>query len=256
VMLCLAGVLLWARRPRVVGAAAAALVVLWGGLVLTLSQSSFAGLLCGLLLLGALRFTWRAVVPALAALAVAGLVLVLAFPGALGIDLGNAARLDDATSGRYTLIRGGLELAGERPVLGWGSGAFALEYDRHADAGTPPVVSASHTIPVTVAAEQGIVGLVLYLVLLAVALWELLRGAAGDPYRSVVGAAFVAVLVHTWAYAAFLEDPLTWALLAVGTALARARRAAAGGAPVSPGARTPAGPTRPRVTPSASTGAR
>ena len=29
-------------------------------------------------------------------------------------------------------------------------------------------------------------------------------------------------MLHTWLYAAFLEDPLTWVLLAVGTAFALA----------------------------------
>ena len=56
VMLGLAAVLLWERRPRTVWLATAALVVLWGGLLLTLSQSSFAALLCGLFVLAALRF--------------------------------------------------------------------------------------------------------------------------------------------------------------------------------------------------------
>jgi O-antigen ligase len=253
VMLCLAAVLVWARRPRLVAATVAALAVLWGGLVLTLSQSSFAGLGCGLLLLAALRYSWKAVVPALGALAVAALVVVLVFPSVVRLDLGNAARLDDATSGRYELVRGGVELAAERPLLGWGAGAFAEEYNRHADAGTPPVVSASHTIPITVAAEQGVVGLLVYIALLAVALRQLLNRATGDPYRAVVAAAFAAVVVHTWAYAAFLEDPVTWALLAVGTALAQSRETAV---PAMRAARTRAGPTRFRATPSASTGAR
>jgi O-antigen ligase len=255
VMLCLAGVLLWSTRPRLVWATVAGLAVLWGGLVLTLSQSSFAGLLCGLLLLGALRFSWRAVVPALAALAVAGLLVVFVFPGAVGLDLGSAARLDDATSGRYELMKGGVELARDRPLLGWGAGAFAHEYDLHADEGTPPVVSASHNIPITVAAEQGIVGLLVYLALLVVALRQLLHHAMGDPYRAVVAAAFVAVVVHTWAYASFLEDPLVWALLAVGTALARPRTPRTV-VPTTEAARSPDGQTRSRATPSASTGAR
>ena len=255
VMIFLAAVLLWSRRPRLVAAAVVALAVLWGGLVLTLSQSSFAGLLCGLLLLGALRFSWRAVVPALGALAVAALLVVLVFPGVVRLDLGNAARLDDATSGRYVLIRGGLELAKERPLLGWGAGSFAAEYDRHAAAGTPPVVSASHTIPVTVAAEQGLLGLLVYVALLIVALRQLLHGAAGDPYRAAVAAAFAAIVVHTWAYASFLEDPLTWALLAVGTALARPRRPD-GTQATRTVAQSRDARTRSPATPSASTGAR
>jgi hypothetical protein len=38
--------------------------------------------------------------------------------------------------------------------------------------------------------------------------------------RAAVLAAFVALLVHTLAYAGFFEDPITWVLLAVGASLA------------------------------------
>jgi O-Antigen ligase len=221
VMLGLAGVLLWERRPREVRLATLALAVLWGGLVLTLSQSSFAALLAGLFVLAALRFPLHKVLPvALAGVAIA-LIVVLAFPSALRLDLGNAKSLDDATSGRYELMRGGGELAGDRPLWGWGSGAFAEEYLAHGFGERSDAVSASHTIPLTVAAEQGLIGLVVYLALLAAALARLLGGARGDPYRAVVAAGFVAVVVHTWMYAAFLEDPVTWTLLAVGAVLAR-----------------------------------
>ena len=47
--------------------------------------------------------------------------------------------------------------------------------------------------------------------------------------RGAVLAAFVALLVHTMAYAGFYEDPITWVLLAVGASLAHA---AAGDDPV------------------------
>jgi hypothetical protein len=33
-----------------------------------------------------------------------------------------------------------------------------------------------------------------------------------------VAAGFVALVVHTWMYAAFLEDPIAWTLLAIGAA--------------------------------------
>ena len=76
VMLGLAAVLLWERRPRTVWLATAALVVLWGGLLLTLSQSSFAALLCGLFVLAALRFPLRKVLPVVVAALAIGLVVV------------------------------------------------------------------------------------------------------------------------------------------------------------------------------------
>ena len=40
--------------------------------------------------------------------------------------------------------------------------------------------------------------------------------------RAAVLATFVALLVHTMAYAGFFEDPITWVLLAVGASLAAA----------------------------------
>src|SRR5215203_5752073 len=224
VMLALAAVLLWERRPRTAALAGAALAVLWGGLLLTLSQSSFAALLAGLFVLAALRFPSAKVAPAVVAALVVGLVVVLAFPSALRLDIGNAKSLDDATSGRYDLVRGGVELAGDRPLWGWGSGSFADEYLEHGFGARADAVSASHTIPLTVAAEQGLIGLAVYLALLSAALARLLHRARDDPYRAVIAAGFVAVVLHTWLYAAFLEDPVTWTLLAVGPVLARRPR--------------------------------
>jgi O-antigen ligase len=239
VMIALAGQLLWARRPRQVWQAAAALTVLWGGLVLTLSQSSFVALLAGLGVLAWMRFGWRWVAPPAAAAVVVGLVLVLAFPGTLRLDLGSSEALDDATSGRVGLIRGGGELALDRPILGWGSGSFAEEFRRQDKGSGPDAVSASHNIPITVAAEQGLVGLAAYGAFLVLALVRLLHGASRWPPRAVIGACFVALVVHTWLYAAFLEDPITWTLLAVGAALAQAQR---GSSPITSGRSEPSLP--------------
>ncbi len=47
------------------------------------------------------------------------------------------------------------------------------------------------------------------------------RGAGRSPPRIAIAACFAALVLHTWTYADFLEDPFTWALLAVGSALAR-----------------------------------
>jgi hypothetical protein len=45
--------------------------------------------------------------------------------------------------------------------------------------------------------------------------------------RVAVAAAFTAIFVHTLAYAALLEDPLTWALLGCAVSLAAVPRNAA-----------------------------
>jgi hypothetical protein len=52
-----------------------------------------------------------------------------------------------------------------------------------------------------------------------------LRGRAPPPRlvtRAYLAAAFAGLIVHTLLYAAFLEDPITWTLLAAGIVLGRA----------------------------------
>lgn len=206
VMIGLAAVLLWRRRPRAVVAAAAGLAVLWAGLVLTLSRSSFAALLAGLAVLAALRWApWRGAAAASVAVAAAA-GLALAFPGALGLDA--SRRLDQ--------LRRAAEVVERRPVLGHGSGSFASEYRRRHRASREEAASAARTLPITVAAEQGVVGLAVLLALLGAALARLLRGAGRSAARAAVAAAFVGLVVHTWMRGAFLEDPLTWVLLGAG----------------------------------------
>ena len=220
VMHLLAAWLLWARRQREVVAGALLLAVLWGGLVLTFSQSSFTALLVGLAILGAMRWSVRwALILSGAALVIAVGIVALA-PGAVHLELGNSKSADKATSGRYDLIKGGLKLFKRAPLVGQGSGSFAREYRRAEHVSPERAASASHTIPVTVAAEQGAIGLVVYLALLAAALARLFRGARRVPERAGVAAAFVALVAHSMMYAAFLEDPLTWTLLGAGTAMA------------------------------------
>ena len=214
VMILLAAVLLYARRQRTQLVTVAILAILWGGLVLTLSRSSLGALLVGLGVLAALR--WRvgravlaaAVVVALAAAAIA------ASPTTFGLNQG----LNGASSGRPGLVSGGLDLFAARPLWGYGSGSFQTEYaDRHQG----EALSASHTIPITIAAEQGLIGLVVYLALVVAALITLLQRARSDPARAAIAAAFIALVFHTLLYADFLEDPITWTLLAIGVALAR-----------------------------------
>lgn len=225
VMLGVTAVLLWTRRGRVLGAAAAALAVLWGGLVLTLSQSSFAALLGGLAVLALMRWRARWTLLAGAAIVAVAVGLVALAPGVVGVDMSDRDKLDDATSGRAELIAGGVDLARAKPLLGWGSGSFEREYARRESASGPRATAASHTIPVTVAAEQGVIGLALYCALLVAAFARLWRGARRRPERAVLVAAFAAVVAHTWMYAAFLEDPMVWVLLGAARGARQAEQA-------------------------------
>jgi putative inorganic carbon (HCO3(-)) transporter len=215
VMILLASLLLYPIPAREQLAAGGALAVLWGGLVLTLSRSSLGALLVGLGVLAAMRWRpARALVVAVVVVALGGAAVAIS-PTTFGLNQG----LNNASSGRGGLVSGGLSLFGDRPVWGYGSGSFVTEYRRH-NPRTFSSLAASHTIPITIAAEQGLIGELAYVALVLASLLTLLRGARGDPVRCAIGAAFAALIFHTMLYADFLEDPTTWALLGVGVALA------------------------------------
>ncbi len=245
VIVALTAALLFTRQRRAGLALAAAIAFTWLGLATTFSQSSFAALLAGIAVLAALRWSLRWTALACAATAVGAAVFVLAAGGSLKIDLSSGGTVNKDTSGRANLISGGAELFGNRPFAGYGSGSFSTAFRRNAGGKAP--VSESHTEPVTIAAEQGLLGLTLYLALLATALWTMLTGLRGlmpglgrgppatrsagliafdrdgGAYvvaRAAVLAMFVALIVHTLAYAGFYEDPITWVLLAMSGSLA------------------------------------
>jgi O-antigen ligase len=236
--------LLWAKDRRNFWLLAATILILWIGLAQTYSQSSFIALLAGLAVLAAIRWSGRWTL-AVVAIGVVGAALVIVLAGGSGKI--TPGQINKDLSGRGNLVSGGVDLFAERPIWGYGSGAFQHAYSDHRENKDVPV-SVSHTEPVTVAAEQGLIGLAFYLALIVVALWAMLSAVRGPPARGTEGvsengaslprpqdtpsvplatraavlAAFVALLVHTMAYAGFFEDPITWVLLAVGAALASA----------------------------------
>ncbi len=248
VMIALTTIVLWRRKRRDVLIAAGVLLWLLAGLVTSFSQSSIAALLLGLAVLAAYRWSARKTIYVSLALVALALLVALAAPAKWHFGLkGSGGSTQNATNGRTKLIEGGVELFVEHPLQGYGSGSFQREYEAHSKTGAENATSASHTIPVTVAAEQGIVGLALYVALLIVAFVTLFRGAGRAPprvsdgsdrtgpapadahasappriARQALAACFAALVLHTFAYADFLEDPLTWTLLGIGVALARA----------------------------------
>ena len=204
------------RREAVVGLAAAA--VLLAALTLTYSQTSFAALAVGLGLLVWFRFGMRGFAFAAALGAVAAcFVLVVGGPSADESIDKDRTDLAETSSGRTNLISGGIDLFQDAPIAGQGSGSFATSYRREVDKVRKPV---SHTEPITVAAEQGIIGLIPYFAVLALAAVVLFRPwPSRNNARAGVAAAFAALFVHSLGYAGFAIDPAMWALLALGLAL-------------------------------------
>jgi O-antigen ligase len=215
VMVLLAVLLLYDRPPRQQLVLGGVLAVMWVALVLSLSRSSMAGLLIALALVAAVRWKLSRT------LVIAGMVIVIG-GAAVAISpttFGFNQSFNGVSAGRGSVLSGGARLFADHPLQGFGSGSFQIEYHKHNPASGP--LTASHTTPVTIAAEQGIIGELPYIALVVMALVVLVRGTRRDPARAAIAAAFVALLVHTMVYADFLEDPATWALLAVGVALAR-----------------------------------
>lgn len=219
VLVALGAYLAWSRSASAAALAALASAPLLAALALSYSVSSFAALVAGLLVLAGLRWGWRWMLAGGAAVLICGALLLLV-SGTGRSDLSSAKSFDRTTSGRVDLVTGGLELAGDRPVWGWGSGSFGAAFSRHIERAR---TTASHSEPITVAAEQGAIGVVVYAGLVALALIVLLSGAGASAASAAVAACFVAMLVHSLGYAGFTIDPATWALLAVGIALRRSR---------------------------------
>jgi putative inorganic carbon (hco3(-)) transporter len=236
--------MLWARTRDAFWLLTGLIFVLWIGLVPTFSQSSLIALLAGLAVLAAIRWSYRWTLVAVAVCGVGAVLVVLLVGGSGKLT---SDRLNVDLSGRGSLVSGGADLFAERPVWGYGAGSFQAAYREHRENKDAPV-TVSHTEPVTVAAEQGVIGLLAYIALIVIALRTMGSGIWGSPAaigtagraaRAAVLAAFVALLVHTLAYAGFFEDPITWVLLAVGASLA-APPAFAEGASPEPVVREPA----------------
>jgi putative inorganic carbon (HCO3(-)) transporter len=204
-------------RERLVVAGVAVIAALWVGLLFSFSQSSFAALIAGTLAAAAVVWRWRAA----AALGLVAAVLVtvgFATPQVRNKLLDQSkAGFNGATSGRAGLISNGLRITGDHPVLGVGTGSFKRAYaDRTGLRGREPKKAASHSTPVTVAAETGIPGLALLAWLGAAALFAAFRsGGRSDAGRVAVvaGLTLGAIAVHSLFYNALFEDPTTWALL-------------------------------------------
>lgn len=216
-------------RARVTPGVAAALALLWVALLFTFSQSSFAALLAGLALL--VLLAWRA----RGAQALAGLVLVAIAVVLLAPPLESlrskltepsSESVNRVTRGRSDLVTRGLRIGAEHPAIGVGVGNFASAYEERFDPPGKLRTPASHTTPVTVFAETGVVGFVLFgwLVLTLAQLAFGVRNVPREPLRlTSLGVAFglTAIFVHALFYSAFFEDPLTWGLLGLAALVER-----------------------------------
>ncbi len=118
---------------------------------------------------------------------------------------------------RQLTWKGAARMALARPVLGWGAGAFDTAFAPHAIA---TYTRHAHQGYLQLAAEEGAVGLLVWLGLLGVALSRCLQATREEipGLRAAVGAALVAMAVHNL-FDSVLYVPcvglLTWVLFGV-----------------------------------------
>jgi O-antigen ligase len=228
IVVTLAGILLGGVRGWRLAGLYAVVAATWVGLVLSFSQSSFVALAGGVVAAALVVWSWRAAAAVALASVVAVAVAFAVAPVRAEIIDKSEAGLDRATSGRSGLVRQGLEIALDEPIGGAGVGGFKRAYaDRVGLRGREPRRAASHSTPITVAAEEGLPGLMLLGWLLTTALLVSLR-ALGRGFTSrvslAVGLAILAVFVHSLFYNALFEDPMFWALLGAVALAARMPR--------------------------------
>jgi O-antigen ligase len=201
------------RSVREGVAALAFAAVTWLGLLISFSQSSFSALAVAVFIAAAIVWRWKSL------LALGAVLVVVAGLVATQPRLMHALRhhttggLNDATHGRASLVANGIRIAKAHPALGVGLGGFEHAYSKRTHRTARK--SASHNTPVTVAAEQGAVGLVIYFFLVGSLLLAAFRRINHPVYGRVAlsaGLALVAIFVHSLAYNDFFEDPTTWGL--------------------------------------------
>ena len=220
------------RRGDPLWAVAAALTIgiAWAGLLPSFSQSSFVALLAATTVAAIVVWRRRSLILVIAA--VAALVLAgFASPQIRNrIEGKTSSSLSHATSGRSILVSRGLRLAVHHAAVGVGVGGFRRAYaDLTGLKGKNPKAAASHTTPITVAAETGVPGLLLFCWLVAAALLAGFRrlGAGFDgSARLAFGLALSAIVMHCVFYNALFEDPTFWGLLALIVVGLRADRGA------------------------------
>ena len=208
--LALLVVLLWLGRTRPLASAALA-VVIFTGLYFSYSQSSlvvlFATVLVASLVL-ADRISRNVLIGVAAAMVVAGGAMAAVEVADHGISR--------ATSGRTRLVSVTGHVIANHPVVGVGVGSQPLAAKEEVKTRRRAAKNTSHTTPLTVLAELGAVGFVLYLAFLAGAvriLWEAFRRER--VFGLGLAVCFLVLFLHSLFYSGFFEDPVTWGILGV-----------------------------------------
>ena len=193
----------------------ALLALMWAGLLFSYSQSSMIALLVMTLAL-AVATGDRRLRLAVAVLAAGALLAACAY---VAVQVADGKSLNRITSDRTERVQDATRVIEKHPIVGVGIGGQPRASRRiaHSDRPTPNFVS--HTTPLTVFAELGVIGLALYAWLLAGAALLILRLRGRDEALALaLGVTLLGLFTHALFYSGFLEDPLTWLVIAIAAA--------------------------------------
>jgi O-antigen ligase len=222
-------------EPRVLAGLGVIAAILAAGLVVTFSRSSALGLMVGVLILAWRAFGWKRTTAACLVVLAIGIGGAALRSANVRDAVSSTARLRKVSEGRFSLVKGGLTIWRDAPVVGTGLGSFEHRYEETL---TPAQqrrvrVVISHNAPVTVLTEVGAVGFALFLVLLVatgvtIGRASTMPGAEGWAELTIL-AMLAVIFVHSLLYADLFEDPYTWTLAgaAIGLAALRPREAEA-----------------------------
>jgi putative inorganic carbon (HCO3(-)) transporter len=206
-------VCLWLRKFDV-APAAVLLAVMWTGLYFSYSQSSYAALFVVVLAVTLVAGDRRGRQVAVVAAAAVALI-------AVGIAAAKVAHTSarKATSDRSRRISQTAKVFAHHPLAGVGIGGQPRASQKLATRFGPLQNFVSHTTPLTVAAELGIIGILLYVAILAGAARALDSVRRRNQALGLsLAAVFLALFVHSLAYSGFFEDPITWLVLGIAAA--------------------------------------
>jgi O-antigen ligase len=191
------------------------LALMWAGLLFSYSQSSMAALLVITLVL-AVATGDRSVRRAVALLALAAVVAAGAY---VAVQVADGRSLNRITSDRTERVEDAVRVIEEHPIVGVGIGGQPRASRRIVGSDRPTPNFVSHTTPLTVFAELGVVGLLLYAWLLVGGMRLILQlRRRNEPLALALGGALIGLFVHALFYSGFLEDPLTWLVLSIAAA--------------------------------------
>jgi hypothetical protein len=189
--------------------------LLWAGLYFSYSQSSMVTLVIVTVAVTLVAGDRTARITIAAA---SGLALVAASVG-VGIYAANHPS-SRVTSGRSRLVSVTTRVIADHPLVGVGVGAQPKASHEEAARRGLDSRDASHTTPLTVAAELGALGVLFYLAFLAGAVRVLWDAYVRDHALGLgLAAVFLTLFVHSLVYAGFFEDPVAWGCLAVAAAV-------------------------------------